>query len=378
MSTDHLSVSGHVESRFEPVQQAFLENFTERGDVGASFALIVDDVLVVDLVGGWTDADHGKPWDVDTVVNVWSATKGVLATCFAMLVDAGKISYEDPVSKFWLEFAAADKGEVSIADLLSHQAGLSGFTEPATVADILSGSAGAARLAAQRPLWSLGDGSGYHAITIGILATELFRRIEGRSLKEFVAAELRSGRGLDISIGLDPSEDARRAQLIAPPDMDSAQIGSLTPVQIAALGNPLLNPLLPNTPEWRRADLPSANGHTNARALARLYAALISADHPLISKTTLARATALRVEGVDKVLDLDTRWGAGFLLNSDGIYGPNAAAFGHSGWGGAFAFADPLAGIAMSYTMNRMGTQLRDDPRDVALISAVYSVLGAS
>jgi len=376
MPTSDIPFSGHATARFEPVRAAFIENFVERGDIGASVAVFVDGEPVVDLVGGWADTEHSRPWDSDTVVNVWSATKGVLATSFAMLVDANVAAYDDPVAKYWPEFGAADKGGVTIGQLLSHQAGLCGFTEPATVADLLSGSSAAMRLAAQAPLWRIGTGSGYHAITIGILGTELFRRIEGRSLRDFVAAELRSARGLDISIGLDPSEDGRRAEMIAPPGMDSAQVGSLTPPQIAALGNPLLEPTLPNASEWRRADLPSANGHTNARALASLYAALIAVDDPLVSRRTLTAATTPQVEGIDKVLDVHVRWGAGFLVNSEGIYGPNDATFGHSGWGGSFAFADPSTGLAMSYTMNRMGTQLRDDPRDVALISAVYDVLG--
>jgi CubicO group peptidase (beta-lactamase class C family) len=201
----------------------------------------------------------------------------------------------------------------------------------------------------------------------------LFERIEGRSLRRFVAEEICGRRGFDISIGLAAAEEGRRAELIAPPDMSSAQVGSFTPVQIAALANPALDPMLPNDPAWRAADLPSANGHANAHSLARLYAALIRGE--LVGGDALTEATTPRIENVDLVLGLPVRWGAGFLLNSDGVYGPGAATFGHSGWGGSFAMADPAAGLAMSYTMNRMGTLLRDDPRAVALIGAVYEAL---
>lgn len=371
MTQDEIALSGACDDAFAAVRDAFAANFAERGDVGAAVAVIIGGKIVVDLTGGSADAERRQPWRPDTVVNVWSTTKGVAAACFAMLVDAGRMSYTDTVADYWPEFAAEGKGSVTIAQLLSHQAGLCGFATPASLADLLSGQPAAERLAAQAPFWPLGTGSGYHAITGGILATELFRRIDGRSIRRFVDEELREKRGLDISIGLSLADEPRRGEMIAPPELDSTQSGAFTAIQLAALANPVLDPLLPNDPAWRAADLPSANGHANAHSLARLYAMLI--DGTLIGSATLAKATGLRVEGADLVLGVPARWGAGFLLNSDGIYGPNAEAFGHSGWGGSFAFADPGKKLAMSYTMNRMGTQLRDDPRDLALIDAVYA-----
>ncbi|MBA3941079.1 MAG: esterase [Sphingopyxis sp.] len=365
-------VAGSCAPRFAPVRDAFAANFADRGDIGAALCLVVGGEPVVDLVGGWRDAARTAAWQADTLVNLWSTTKGIGAIAFAMLVDRGLLAYDDPVARHWPEFAVNGKEAVSVGMLLSHQAGLCGFTGPATVADLLSGAPAADRLAAQAPLWEPGSASGYHAISIGILATALFERIEGRSLKAFVREELAEALGLDVSIGLEPGRDGRRAEMIAPPELSSDTIGSLTPPQIAALANPPLDPLLPNDPAWRAADLASANGHSNAGALARLYARFADG---LVGPATLAAATAPRTDGVDLVLGLPARWAAGFLTNSDGIYGPNTAAFGHSGWGGSFAFADPAAGLALSYTMNRMGTQLRDDPRDVALIEAVYSCL---
>ncbi len=365
-------ITGTYAPRFAAVREAFTANFAERGDVGASLCLIADGETVVDLHGGWRDAAKTSPWHADTLVNLWSTTKGVAAIAFAMLVDRGSMTYDDRVADHWPEFAANGKGDISIAMLLSHQAGLCGFTSPANVDDLLAGETAADRLAAQAPLWEPGTASGYHAISIGILATALFERIEGRSLKSFVRDEIAGRLGLDIAIGLAPSEDGRRAAIVAPPELSSADIGSLTPPQVAALANPPLDPLLPNAPAWRAADLASANGHSNATALAHLYARFATG---LVSADTLAAAIAPRTDGVDLVLGLPARWAAGFLVNSDGLYGPNATAFGHSGWGGSFAFADPAAGICMGYTMNRMGTLLRDDPRDVALIEAAYRCL---
>lgn len=371
--TENLEIAGHCSPRFDAVRAAFAGNFAERGDVGAAVAVYHHGDLVVDLSGGWQDAAQTRPWQPDTVVNVWSSTKGVQAACFAMLVDAGKLDYADPVAQHWPEFGAAGKAGITVGQLLSHQGGLCGFAGPATIDDLLGGAASAARLAAQAPLWEPGTASGYHAITIGILGTALFERIEGRSVRQFVADELRGKRGFDISVGLAPHEDHRRAEMISPPKMDSRQLGAMTPAQVAALGNPGLDPQMPNDPRWRAADLPSANGHTNARALAGLYAAVL--DGSLVSPAALAKATTPQIEGTDKVLGIPAQWGAGYLLNAQRHYGPNAAAFGHSGWGGSFAIGDPVAGIALSYTMNRMGTQLRDDPRNLALISAVYDAL---
>jgi CubicO group peptidase (beta-lactamase class C family) len=372
-------VQGRWASRFGGVAEAFAANLRDRGEVGAAFALVLGGETVVDIWGGWQDGARSRPWRRDTLVNVWSSTKGLNATCFAMLVDRGLIAYADPVARYWPEFAAAGKGDVTIAMLLSHQAGLSGFDTPAEMEDLYGGEAAAARLAAQAPLWPPGSGSGYHAITIGILSAALFRRITGRSLRNFIAEEIADRHGLDMAVGL-PAKDAdRAAEMLAPLTMGSAGIGALTPPQIAALANPSLDPRLPNTAAWRAAELPSANGFTNAAALAGLYARLLPSwpdAGRLASTGTIAQATRWRIEGVDLVLGLHARWAAGFLLNSDALYGPNPDAFGHSGWGGSFAFADPAADVAMAYTMNQMSEGLRGDPRAMALIEAVYASLG--
>jgi len=370
------AAQGVCAPRFSAVRSAFERNFSERGEVGAAFCLWVDGQPIVDLWAGARDATGALPWTRDTVANVWSTTKGVTAACFAMLVDRGQISYEDKVADHWPSFAAEGKGEITIGMLLSHQAGLSGFTSPAVVEDLYARRLAAERLAAQAPIWPPGSACGYHAISVGLLAAELFERVEGRSLKEFVADELASARGLDIAIGLEPSRNDQAAEMLAPAGMGSGDIGSFNPAQVAALTNPGLDPRLPNTLAWRAAEIPSANGFSNARALAGLYASLLpGATAPLASPAVIAQATEVRIEGRDLVLDLFARWGAGFLVNSEQLYGPNPEAFGHSGWGGSFAFADPKADVAMAYTMNQMSQLLRGDPRGVALIDAVYGAL---
>ena len=372
-----IQIHGSADPAFAALTAEFERNFAERGDVGAALSLVIDGAPVVDLWAGSLDAARTRPWAADSVVNVWSTTKAIGALCFAMLVDRGACAYDDLVVRWWPEFAAHGKDGVTIAMLLSHQAGLCSFRDPAVVEDFYDQPAAAARLAASEPLWQPGSRSGYHAISIGVLAGELFRRIEGRSLGAFIAAELSAPLGLHLTLGLPASEEARRAEMIAPPELATSNMTTdLNPSQAAAYLNPVIEPLLPNTAAWRACELVSANGFSNARSLARLFGEVAAGR--LLSPQTLAQATALRISGVDEVLGVPARWASGFLLNTDGLYGPSEAAFGHSGWGGSFAMVDPDRKVALSYTMNRMGTDLVGDPRDVALIAAAYEGLAAT
>lgn len=369
-------VSGACAPGYERVKDAFARNFTQNGEVGAAVAVAVDGELVVDLWGGFADAAQTRPWTADTLVNVWSTTKGVAAACFAMLVERGLISYEDRVARFWPEFAANGKGDVTLGQLLSHQAGLCGFATPATLADFLDQEGAEQRLAAQTPFWPPGERCGYHALSIGNLANAVFKRIEGRTLAQFVDDELRAAHGLELYVGLPESLDSRAAELIAPPTLSSTNANPEPSVaQQAALANPPLDPLDANTIPWRRASLPSANGHATARGLARLYGALASdgqlGGRLLFGDAARADATRVRIEAEDAVLGLSARWAAGFLRNVHGAYGPSSEAFGHSGWGGSFAFADPKRRVAVAYVMNAMGLNLIGDPRAMEIVAAV-------
>lgn len=369
--TAEVMIAGTCADRFAAVREAFAANFATNGEIGASFAVTYQGEMVADLHGGWADAAQTRPWTADTLVNVWSTTKGVQATCFAMAADRGLFSYDQPVADFWPDFAAEGKAAVTVAQLLSHQAGLCGFTAPASEADLVADGA-AARLAAQAPIWAPASASGYHALSIGILGTELFRRIEGRSIKQFVAEEIAGPIGADFTIGLPAGQEHRTAELVPPP-ASPVDPATFTPAQIAALGNPPLRAGFAMTPEWRAADLPSANGHGTARALASIYARLIAPEGGLVSPATLAKATARQIRNVDLVLGIECDWAAGFLRNSSGVFGPVEATIGHTGWGGSFAVGDPESGLTMAYTMNRMDANLRDDARAKALIAAVYA-----
>lgn len=370
-------VHGFVEPGFESVREAFAANLAEGLDTGASFAVVQDGRVVVDLWGGHADRNGERPWQKDTLANVWSTTKGLASLCVAMLVDRGRLSYEQTVASLWPEFAAAGKETLTVAEVLSHQGGLSGFTDQVTVADYAGHDAMAAKLAAQEPMFATGR-SGYHAITHGFLTGEIVRRTAGRSLGRFFAEAVAGPLAADAWIGLPESEEGRVAEMVPAPRVPVALPPH--PAARAALANPPLDAEVPNQRWWRACEIPSVNAQANARALATVYGMLArggeAGGRRYLSQATLDEATRPRVEGKDLVLGVPSRWAAGFSLNDGVTYGPNPRSFGHSGWGGSFGCADPDAALGIAYAMNRMGSNLRGDPRTLRLIRATYASLG--
>jgi len=374
------NIEGTVASGFEAARTAFAANFAREGDyqeIGASFAAFHRGRCVVDLWGGYRDRARTKPWTRDTLINVWSSTKGITATAVAILVDRGLLDYADKVAKHWPEFAANGKQDVTVAQLMSHQAGLNGFAEPTTPEDQFDWRGCAEKLARQKPAWPPGTASSYHAMTYGWLAGELVRRIAGRSVGAFVRDEIAKPLSADFFIGLPESEEGRVAEMIGP--KRQADMPPLSDIALMALINPQQNPEMPNRREWRAAEIPAANAQSSAMGLARLYAAL-SGDGSLegvriLSPNTIARMTmpATNDGRHDMFLGFTDAWGMGVALNRPGIYGPNARAFGHSGWGGSFGCADPDAEVSIGYVCNQMGPELVGDPRTAALCNSVLS-----
>lgn len=375
--SDDLVVHGHCAPEYEHLREAFLRNFRELGEVGGSFAVTVGGELVADLWGGWKDTAATVPWEKDTVACVWSTSKGLGGVCFAMLIDRGLASYDDKVSQYWPEFAANGKGDVTIGMLLSHQAGITGFDTPVTLEELFAGEPSAQRLAEQAPLWPIGTASGYSNV-IGIMATALFKRIEGRSIQQFVAEELKGSFNLDISVGLNPEDRPRLASMLTEKKMDSRNmVPSLTEAQ-RGLQNPPLTSDVADLPVFQRGDLIAMNAFSNARALASMYGLLLRAGKDgrrLAGPDAVAQATAVRIDGIDKVRGIRRPWAAGFLRNVDDCWGPNPQAFGHGGWGGSFGFADGAADVSVGYVMNMMSDQMDLNPRRRALVDAVYATL---
>lgn len=368
-----------VATGFEAVRDAFEKNFKEDGDIGASFAVMRGGEVVADLWGGHTDKARTRPWKENTLVNVWSTTKGPTALAVAMLVDRGQLNYDDRVAEHWPDFASRGKADVTVAQMMSHQAGLCGVRDTITVEAFYDWDSMCRRLAGTEPFWEPGDGSGYHAITFGFLAGELVRRIDGRTVGTFLREEVTGPLEADFFIGLPEAEDKRVAEIVRMKKNQLAITKDSPDYTVAAFGNPVPDPEEPNNRDWRAAEIPAVNGQANARGLVRIYNALaragIGGEDELIGEKALSAATAEQCHCVDRNLGIDTRWGAGFMLNLNGLYGPNPKAFGHSGWGGSMAFADRDSGLAVAYAMNQMGESLRGDPRGQRLIEAVYSSL---
>ncbi|MFF4315148.1 serine hydrolase domain-containing protein [Streptomyces sp. NPDC001507] len=381
-------VHGHCDPRFAAVRKAFEENFRDREELGAAVTVTAGGETVVDLWGGWADPARSRPWERDTVVNVWSTTKGPVALCAHVLADRGLLDLDAPVADYWPEFAAAGKERVLVRHLLSHRAGLSGLREPHSLEDLYDWELTTARLAATEPWWEPGTRSGYHALTYGFLVGEVVRRVSGLLPGAFLEREVTGPLGIDFTIGLPDKEAGRAAELVHPrvvSDSEQAAIFSqLAPAAVAALANPGVGASAANTPGWRAAEIPAANGHGTARAVAALYG-VFAGRGAYGGLRVLSPEAAERVrEGQGSCRDLvlgagfehETEIGLGLWLSgANGSYGPNPRAFGHDGFGGSCGLADPEAGVSLGYVMNRMGPRIADDPRKTALVNAVYACL---
>ena len=371
-------IRGLCPDRFAAVREAFTANFAEGHELGARFALAIEGEIVIDLMGGSADRAGERPFDEHTLTPLFSTTKAIAAFMIARLVDDGALGWEQPVSEIWPEFAQAGKAEASVEQVLSHQAGLCGLAGPMAPADWFDWDGICARLAAMAPLWPIGSASGYHPVTFGYLAGEIFRRVDGRTMGTALREDVTTPFGLDIWIGLPDSEFARCADMRRPPAMPN--LGEITEPKRLAFLSPWSSPGGVSAAEYRRAEIPSANGHATAPALARLMAAMACGGEldgrRLLSPRMPADAARQRIVGEDLVLPYTISWGAGFMRNEGlGLYGPGQQAFGHSGWGGSCAFADPERRVSGAYVMNRQSAELIGDPRSRRLIEAAYAGL---
>lgn len=374
-------IHGWVAPGFEPVREAFEKNFRQAHELGASFAVEREGERLVDLWGGYADAARERPWQRDTLVTVYSTTKGMAALTAALLVDRGALDYEEPVARYWPEFGGRGREAVTVAMLLSHQAGLCATRERVSEPDFYEPGRILALLLDQEPLFEPGSASGYHAVTFGPLVGELVRRAGGQSLGRLLRREVCEPLGADFFIGLPEAEEPRVAELVTPPRQRGAGAFSF-PSEIAklALTNPRARPETPNTRAWRAAEIPSVNGQGCAAGLARIYAALAAGGSvdgvKILSPETLERGTRSRIAGRDLVIPVRTDWACGWMRNHHAVlYGPNKDAFGHSGYGGSFGFADPAARVGAGYVMNRMAPNMMGDPRSLRLVRALYRCL---
>jgi CubicO group peptidase (beta-lactamase class C family) len=377
-------IDGTSDPGFAAVRDTFAASFEAGREVGASFAATVDGRTVVDLWGGHADAARSRPWVRDTIVNVFSTTKAMTALCAHILVDRGALDLDAPVAHYWPEFAAAGKEAIPVRMLLSHTAGLAAIGERISLETLYDWDRYVAAIAAQAPWWEPGTANGYHAITFGHLVGELIRRTSGKSVGEFLRDEVTGPLGADFHIGLPASEDGRCGEMIGATAAENAAAGLGVPapdsLRAKVLGNPALRPDLANTSAWRRAEIPAANGHGNARSVARVLSALACGGSVdgirLLSAESIVRAIEPQAYARDLVLGFKIKWGLGFMLTSEQLpLSPNPRAFGHGGWGGSLGFVDLDARVSWAYVMNKMAPGTAGDTRGFALMASLYGAL---
>jgi CubicO group peptidase (beta-lactamase class C family) len=393
MSAESPEVHGRCAPAFESLRRALAEIMGAGSEVGAALAVHVGKQPVVDLWAGHTNSARTRPWDEHTIVNLYSVGKAVTAVCALRLVERGALDLDAPVSRYWPEFAQAGKKHLPVRYLLTHQAALPAVSRPLPPGSVLQWEAMTEALAAQEPWWEPGAGHGYHVNTYGFLIGEVVRRITSKSLGTYLRDEIAGPAGIDFFIGFGPELDARCADVIPPRpgpdgeqrnvllDGDLATLTGLQRMRVGAYRNPpdLSGQGTINSREWRAAEVPSTNGHGNARAVARLYAAL-AGDGKLdgvhvLSPAIVEMAIAEQVYAEDLVLQRPTRFGLGFQLTMpERRLGPGPRSFGHFGAGGSLGFGDPDAHVAFAYAMNqgRAGWQHKHVRH---LIDLVYEAL---
>ena len=381
----NIELQGYVLPGFEKVKEAFLANW-DAYEVGAGYAVVHGTKMVVDLWGGYTGRDLKKPWEKDTLVNVYSTTKGMGALTVALLAEKGQLDYSARVTDYWPEFGAQGKQHVTVAQLLSHQAGVCGVSEKIAVEDLYNWDKMVSLLAAQKPFWPPGTRAGYHAVTWGFLAGELVRRVTGKTLGTCFRDQVARPLGADFYIGLPDSEMHRVADMIGPnhartPIHTANDQREIPPLYAVALMNPDIRPFRDaSSTAWRKAEIAAANGQANARGIARIYGALANGGEidgiRIIQPESIAAATVQEAfEHNDPVTGKPMRYSRGFMLNTEDGYGPNLRAFGHGGAGGSIGFADSDARIGVGYAMNQMQVNPDDEPRALRLIRATYACL---
>jgi CubicO group peptidase (beta-lactamase class C family) len=384
-------VKGFTARGFEQVREAFAANLESGRDVGAAFAAYHHGHKVVDLWGGVADKESGRPWEEDSIILVFSTTKGATALCANMLAERGALDVDAPVAHYWPEFAQGEKNEIPVKFLLSHQAGLAWIDGEMSLEEALSWDPVVDALARQTPSWEPGTQHGYHATTYGWLVGEVIRRVAGTSVGAFFRTEVAEPLGLDFWIGLPEAEEPRVVPLIPfelPEDQGLTEMIDAFLGPDTGLGKALVAPggALAETTVWnlralRAAEVPAANGVTDARSLARMYASMIGETDGirLLGKAQLERATAQLTSGPNAVLmNLDIQFGLGFMVPSSLVVLGGPRSFGHFGAGGSMGWADPDAGLATGYVMNRMDIGLAGDDRSLRLFNATAEAAARS
>jgi CubicO group peptidase (beta-lactamase class C family) len=379
-------IEGFTSAKFDAVKTAFAANFDGGNDVGASVCVIHKGEVVVDLWGGTTGSEKGvgDAWQRDSIINVWSTTKTMTALCMLILADRGSLDVDAPVAKYWPEFGANGKEGVLVRHIMAHTAGLPSWDEPMTREDLLNWDLCCSRLAAQAPWWTPGDGSGYHAISQGYLCGEVLRRITGKTIGEFFASEVAGPLGADFHIGTSQAHDHRVIPVIPPPtgNIDALfKEAGLTAEDfpVRAMGNPAMQAEYSATVPWRRAEIPAAGGHGNARSVATAQAVVSHRGEVFGRRLFSPGATDMifreQCKGTDRILMMPLRHGIGWGLSGEGVPLPNESCCYWGGWGGSLVVNDLENSMTIAYVMNRMLEGTTGDMRAGMLLMGTYGAL---
>ena len=375
-------VHGSCDDRFTAMRELLAANLASGADLGASVAVTLDGESVVDLWGGWSDTAKTVPWAQDTITNVWSTTKTMTALVALVLVERGQLDVYAPVAEYWPEFAAQGKDKIEVRHLLSHSSGVSAWAQPVVVDDIFDWEKSTSMLAAQPPWWEPGTASGYHALNQGHLVGEVVRRITGLTLGQFFAKEVAGPLGADFHIGLAPEHDHRVSNVVPPPPLP-IDLATLDPdsVMVKTFTGPAPDASIAWTDAWRRAEIPAAHGHGNARSVARLQSIVACEGEVdgvrLLSPETCKLIFDEQTNGIDLVLGVPLRFGIGYGLKHAESYPylPDGRVCFWGGWGGSVIIVDLDRRMTIAYMMNRMEGGLLGDPRGEGLVVAAYAAL---
>ena len=377
-------IRGVCDQRFEAVRDALARNVDSGEELGASLVLDVDGNVVVDLWGGFCDQARTIPWDEHTITNVWSSTKTVTSLAALMLADRGQLDVDAPVARYWPEFGASGKQDVLVRHVLSHASGVSGLDQPAVVEDLYDWEKSTSRMAAQAPWWEPGTASGYHALNYGHLVGEIVRRISGKPLKQFVAEEIAGPLGADFQIGAAESDWGRIAPVVPPPprDIDPATLDPDSPA-VKTFTGPAPAAEDANTPGWRRADIGAANGHGNARSVARVMSVVARGGEVdgvrLLTPDTIDLIFREQQNGVDLVTGVPIRYGIGYglPLSDFAPFIPDEKICFWGGWGGSVIIMDVGRRMTISYMMNKMGPGVVGSDRTAEYVTAIYRAVNS-
>ncbi|MFF0587515.1 serine hydrolase domain-containing protein [Streptomyces sp. NPDC003781] len=378
-------VHGNADPRLRKVVAALALNIESGAELGASIAVDLDGETLLDVWGGHADAGRNREWSRDTIVNVWSLTKTVTNLAALVLVDRGLLDVHAPVANYWPEFGVNGKEGVLVRHVMSHTSGVSGWDQPWNPEDVYDLERATHQLATQAPWWKPGTASGYHDQSLGHLVGELVRRVSGKSLTEFVRTELAEPLGADFQIGARESDYERIAEIVPPPptDFDVNELAPDDPMR-KTFSSTIMDASEANKVHWRRSELGAANGHGNARSVARMLSPLSRAGEVngvrLLRPSTIDLIFEEQARNVDLVLGIPVRWGIGYGLPEPATlpYIPDEKIAFWGGWGGSMVLAHPERGLTISYVMNKMADGLIGSDRSEAYITAIYDALGRS